>query len=105
MTPESIATPFHFMARQHFAHLRDKLIFAARKLRGAALAPFLIGGDRGRGFGALDEILDLHLAARLLITPLNDHARRIAPVGVFELVAYALGITEIELGADVRIAQ
>ena len=30
---------------------------------------------------------------------------RVAPVGIFELVAHVLGIAEIELGADVGVAQ
>src|SRR4051794_13218250 len=105
ITPDLIAAPFHLMARQHFSHLGDKLIFAARKLRGAALSPFLIGGDRSGGLGALDQVLDLHLAARLFITALDDHARRIALVGVFELVAHVLRIAEIKLGADFCVAQ
>src|SRR5262249_6623010 len=31
---------------------------------------------------------------------LDDHARRVAAVGIFELVAHVLGIAQIELGAD-----
>src|SRR6266853_5481432 len=93
------------MTREDFAHLGDNFFFLARKLRRTALAPFLIGGNRGGGLGALDQILDLHLAARLFIAALNDHARRIAPVGIFELVAHVFGIAEIQLGADVGVAQ
>src|SRR5215471_5828118 len=93
------------MARQHFAHLGDKLGFLAGELRRARLAPLLVGDDRGRGLGALDQVLDLHLAARLLVAALDDHARRVAPVGIFQLVAHVLGVAEIELGADVCIAQ
>src|ERR1700682_270601 len=88
------------MARENFAHFGNNLVFPARKLRRTALAPFLIGGNRSRGLGAVDQILDLHLAARLLVRALNDHARRIALVGIFELVAHVFGIAEIKLGAD-----
>src|SRR5258705_5327885 len=98
-------TPPHVMTRQHFAHLGNHLILPARKLRRAGLAPFLVGGNRGGRPGALDQILDLHFAARLLVRALNDHAGRIAPVGVFELVAHVPGIAEIELGADFFGAQ
>src|SRR5437588_6153227 len=58
-------SPLHVMARQNFAHFGDDLAFAAGKLRRTGLAPFLVGGDRRGCLGALDQILDLHLAARL----------------------------------------
>src|ERR1700694_3972717 len=93
------------MPRQYFAYFGDDLVFPARKLRRTSLAPFLIGGNRGGSLGAVDQILDLYLAARLLIAALNDHTRRIAPVGVFELVAHVFGIAEIQFGADVGVAQ
>src|ERR1700738_5580163 len=91
-------SPLHVMAREHFAHLGDNLVFPARKLRRARLAPFLIGGNGGGGLGAVDQILDLHLAARLLVRTLNDHTRRIALVGLFELVAHVLRVAEIQFG-------
>src|SRR4051794_30991165 len=55
-------SPAHVMARQHLAHFGDEIGFVARELGGAALAPFLVGGDRSGGLCALDQILDLHLA-------------------------------------------
>src|SRR5882757_8787647 len=97
--------PLHVMARQHFAHFGDDLIFAAGKLRRAGLAPFLVGGDRGGGLRALDQILDLDFTARLFVRALDDDAGRVAAVGVFELVAHVLGVAEIELGADFFAAQ
>src|SRR5258708_27218023 len=95
--------PPHLMPRQHFAHFRYDLALGAGKLRRARLAPFLVGRDRGGRLGALDQILDLNFAARFFIRTLDDHARRIAPVFIFELVAPILGIAEIELGADVAV--
>src|ERR1700747_3892516 len=93
------------MARQDLAHAIDDLAFRTRKLRRARLAPFLVRGDRGRGLGALDQVLDLHLAARLLVRALDDDAGRIAAVGIFELVAHILWIAEIKFRADTRVAQ
>src|SRR6478736_7221263 len=98
-------SPLYVMAAQDFAHLGDEVGFAARELRRAALAPLLVGGDRGGGLGAFDQILDLQLAARLFIRALDDHARAVAAVGIFELVAHVLGIAEIELGSDAGSAQ
>src|SRR5689334_23218348 len=92
MTAYSVLSPPHVMARENFAHARDDLPFRAGELGRPALAPFLVGGDRASRLGALDQILDLHLAARLLVTALDDHAGRIAAVGIFELVAHVLGI-------------
>src|SRR3954462_12711362 len=37
--------PAHVMARQHLAHFGDEVGLAARELRRAALAPFLVGSD------------------------------------------------------------
>src|SRR5579883_2317282 len=98
-------SPLHVMAREYFAYLGDHLVLLAGELRGPGLAPFLIGGDRSRGLRALDQVLDLHIAARLFVRALDDHAGRVAAVGIFELVAHVLGIAEIELGADVRGAK
>src|SRR3954451_2201926 len=92
--------PAHVMARQHLAHFGDEVGLAARELRWAALAPFLVGSDRGRRLRALDQILDLHLATRFFIRALDDDAGRIAAIGIFELVAHVLGIAEIEFGAN-----
>src|SRR6266545_3173569 len=69
-----------------------------------ALAPFLMRGDRRRGFGAFDQILDLQFALRALVAALDDHAGRAAPVGIFHLRLHAGG-AEIDLGADVRRTQ
>src|ERR1700737_2646817 len=93
------------MAREDFAHPGNDLIFLARKLRRAGLAPFLIGGNSGGSLGALDQILDLYFAPSLFIAALNDHTGRIALVGIFELVAHVFGIAEIKLRADVGVAQ
>src|SRR5207237_6240296 len=95
------STPLHVMARQHFTHFGDDLVLPARELRRPRLPPFLVGGDRGGRPGALDQVLDLHLAARPLVRTLDNDARRVAAVGIFELVAHVLGIAEIELGTDV----
>ncbi len=88
------------MTRQHLANGFDEIILAGSKLGRTRFTPFLIGSDRGGRLGALDQVLDLHLAARLLIRTLDDHARRIAPVGVFQLIAHVLRVAEIEFGAD-----
>src|SRR5215218_5480165 len=100
-----LVAPFHFMARQHFADLAYQLIFAARKLSRPGLAPLLVRGDRSGSPGAVDQVLDLDFAARLLVRSLNDHARGISPVRIFELVAHVLWIAEIQLRANVRVAQ
>src|SRR5215472_4693499 len=93
------------MAREHLAHFRDDLFLLARKLRRAGFTPFLVRSDRGRGPGALDQVLDLHLAARPFVRTLDDHARRVAAVGIFELVAHIPGVAEIKLGANIFVAQ
>ena len=55
---------------------------------------------------AEDQVLDLHLALRLLVAALDDGAGRAALVGVFHLLAdTVLRIAEIELGADAGVAQ
>src|SRR5207249_11312841 len=97
--------PLYALARQDFARLCDDLDLSAGKLRRTGLAPFLVGGDRSRRLRALDQILDLNFAARLCVRTLDDHAWRVAAVGIFELVAHVLGVAEIELGADIRVAQ
>src|SRR5205823_6324266 len=43
--------------------------------------------------------------ARLFVRALDDHAGRVAAVGIFELVAHVLGVAEIKLGADIFVAQ
>src|SRR4051794_27193762 len=97
------SSPLHFMTRQHLAYFGDDLILVAGKLRGARFAPLLMRGDRGGRLGAFDQILDLHLAARFFIRALDDDARRVAPVGIFQLVAHVFGIAEIKLRAEPRI--
>src|SRR3569832_331438 len=57
-------SPLYVMAGQNLAHLRNEIGFAARELRRPALAPFLVGRTRGGCLGALDQVLDLQLAAR-----------------------------------------
>src|SRR3569833_2074230 len=93
------------MTREHFAYPGDEFVLLAGELRRTALPPFLVGGDRGRSLRALNQVLDLHLAARLLITALDDDAGRVAAVGIFELVAHVLGVAEIELGANAALSQ
>src|SRR4051812_47037482 len=102
---ESLLTPAHIVPREHLAHAGDEFVLLAGELRRPALAPFLVGGDRGRRLGAFDQILDLHLAARLLVRALDDDAGRVAAVGILELVTHVLRVAEIELGADAVVAQ
>src|SRR5690606_17630034 len=71
----------------------------------ALLAPFLVRGDGGGRLRAFDQILDLHFAARLLVAALDDDARAVAPVRVFELVSKVAGIAEIKLGTDAGVTQ
>src|SRR5262249_37335091 len=54
--------------------------------------------------GAEDQVLDLHLAARLLVAALDDDAGRVALVGIFHLWTELAG-AKIELGADPGAAQ
>ena len=56
-------------------------------------------------FGADDQILDRDFALGLLVAALDDDARRVALVGVFELIAEIARIAEIKLGADFSGAQ
>src|SRR5262245_19346233 len=90
--------------REHLAHRFTQLVLRHPDLGRTALAPFLIGGDRRRLAGALDQVLDLHLAARLLVAALDDDAGGTALVGIFELRPHAAR-AEIELGADAGGAQ
>src|SRR5579872_4035561 len=97
--------PRHGMPCQYFAHGGHEIVFIDLRLRlGLFLQIFVTVLGRGET-GAEDEILDLNLALRLFVRPLDDHARRVAAIGIFELVAHVLGIAEIELGADAGIAQ
>ena len=92
------------MAGENLPNPFDKLRFGHGELRlGLLLQIFLAvldGGERG----AEDQILDLHLAFRLLVAALDDDARRAAPIGIFHLRLHA-GLAEIKLGADVRCAK
>src|SRR5262249_62056058 len=55
---------------------------------------------------AKDQVLNLNLATRLLVTALDNGARCAALVGIFKLRAeIVLGIAKIELGRNVRRAQ
>src|SRR5262245_3119825 len=96
--------PRDAVARQDLAHGVDEPALGNGKLRGPGLPPFLIRGDRGGGLGALDQILDLHLAPRLLVAALDDHAGTAAPIGIFHLRTH-FSAAEIELGADAGFAQ
>src|SRR5688500_12500052 len=51
------------LPREHGAHRGDELGFGHGDLRRTALEPSLGVADRRRQLGALDEVLDLHLAA------------------------------------------
>src|SRR5712692_644474 len=92
------------VAGEHLAHGFDEFRFLHRELRRAALAPLLVGGDFIGGLGAEDEVLDLHLALRLLVAALDDDTRRVALVGVFQLRAH-LALPKIKLGANAGVAQ
>src|SRR5438105_2742760 len=94
--------PRHAVTREDLAHGFDQLVLGDRELRGAALAPLLVRGNRSCSLGAFNEILDLNLAFRLLVAALNDHARRTTLVRVFELRAHFPG-AEIKLGADAGV--
>src|SRR5262245_2181859 len=99
-----ISLPAYAVALQHLTHGLDHLFQWNRELRGPALAPFLMRGDRRGRLGAFDQILDLHLAFGAFIAPLDDDAGRIPAIGVFHLRLHA-GRAEIDLGADVLSAQ
>src|SRR5690348_2991100 len=99
-------SPLHVMPRQNFLHGLDQHALVDLGLGLALpLQIFLAVLDLGEP-RAKDQILDLHLAPRLLVRALHDRARRIAAVGIFHLLAdRVLGIAEIELGTDARVAQ
>jgi hypothetical protein len=82
----------------------DHLGLGHRDLRGPRLAPFLATVDAFGHLGALDQVLDLNLAAGALVVALDHHARGAALVGVFHLRLHA-GRAEIEFGADAGVAQ
>src|SRR3954471_16082369 len=94
------------MARQHFAHGIDELALIDLVLGLGLLLQILFAVlDLGKP-RAKDEILDLDLAVRTLIRPLDDRARRVSPVGIFHLLANAVfWISKIQLGADIRVAK
>src|SRR4029450_11323278 len=94
------------MPGEQFAHSVDELRFRDRELRFRLFLQVFLAVLRIGQLGAKDEVLDLDLAARLFVAPLDDRARRAAFVGVFELSAQiVLGIAEIELGANVHVTQ
>src|SRR3569623_914818 len=100
--------PVDVVARQHLADAFDKLALAHRDLRLAllllqeSLASRTLAADPR----AENESLDLHDALHLLVPDLNDGARRVAAVGIFELHAeIVLRIAEIHLSANPGIAQ
>src|ERR1043166_4015686 len=92
------------MAREYLAHDLDQFLFLHRELRWAGFAPFLVRRDGCGGLGAFDQVLDLHFSLGLLVTALDDHARRAALVGIFELRPHLAG-AEIKLGADAGVAE
>src|SRR3569833_1705510 len=98
--------PIDVVARQHPAHALDKLAFANGKLR----LVLLLLQERltirylflalAADLRAENEILDLHDALRLLVAALNDGARRIAAVCIFELhTVIVFRVEEIQLRA------
>src|SRR5436305_9819655 len=96
--------PAHAVARQHVTHGVDPPVLRHRELGGPLFPPFLIGRDGGGRLGAFDEVLHLHLAARLLVTALDDDARAAAAIGIFHLRAHP-ALAEVQLRADAGVAQ
>src|SRR5674476_1586592 len=93
------------MAVEELADLGDQVSLADGKLRpGLFLEVFVAILDGGQ-VGADDQVLDQHLIGELLVAALDDDARRMALVGIFELVADVLRIAEIKFGADVGGAE
>src|SRR5262245_58222832 len=88
------------------AHGLDQRCFLDGELRlGLLLQIFVAVLGRGQCCSQ-DQVLDLDFAARFLVAALNDGARRVPLVGVFELRPdIVFRIAEIELGTDVRRAQ
>ena len=84
--------PSHIVTGEDFAHGIDEPVFRDRELRRTALAPLLVRGDESRGFRALDQILDLHLAPGLLVAALDDHARGATAVGIGRPFVYGLAL-------------
>ena len=74
---------------------------ASRLLLQMLVAAFFQLGE----FGADDQVLDRDFPLGLFVGALDDDARRVALVGVFELVAEVARIAEIKLGADVCCAK
>src|SRR5260370_37013570 len=62
-----VSLPCDAVALQHFAHGVDQSVFWNCELRRPAVAPFLVRRDRRGGPLAFDQILDLHLAPRVLV--------------------------------------
>src|SRR5258705_6381799 len=94
------------MAGEDLSDLVDEIGLIDHVLRlGLLLQIFLAVLDVGQA-SAEDQILDLDFPVGLLVAALNDRAGRIAPVGVFHLLAEAvLGISKIKLGANARAAE
>src|SRR5215831_15207122 len=88
---QCLASCMGLVARQHPAHGIHELRLRNGNLRGAGLAPLLGIFDGGSGLGALDQILDLDLAARDLVRSLDDDARGAALVCVLHLRLHAGG--------------
>ncbi len=102
--------PRDVVAGEHGAHGVDQLTLGHESLGfSLALQMLLAAFFQLRQFGAEDQVFhqDVGGAARmvLFVATLDDDARAVAPVGVFELVANVLRIAEVKLGADVRLAQ
>ena len=94
------------MAGEHRAHGVDQFLLGDGKLRLRLLLQMLLAAlFQLCQFGADDQVLDGDFALGLLVGALDDHAGRVALVGVFELIAEIARVAEIKLGADVGRAQ
>src|SRR3989337_2944531 len=97
-------TTLGFVARQNFANGIDHAGFGHGELCLGLLFQIVVAVLDGSERGAKDQVLDLHLAADLLVAALDDDARAAALVGIFHLRLHAV-IAEIKLGTDIRLAK
>src|SRR3974390_3367831 len=95
------------VAGEQLAHFLDQPVFFHRELRlGLLLEIILALGRRACDLSPNDQVLDQHLAPRLLVRALDYRAWASAPVGVLHLLAKAmLRIAEIKFGAYAGVAQ
>src|SRR5215475_4322425 len=78
--------PLHVMACENFADGLNELVLVDQHLRVSLLLEVLAAIlDRGQSCTE-NEILDLNLAAGLLVGALDQRARRITTIGVFHLL-------------------